>query len=137
MTQPDTPATVTPVGSDKKFAGSIWQVAPVIDPQTRLGNARISIPFAPELRPGGFAAAEIRAGTVNAPLLMMQGRVPVPEVRPALATRHASTLLMPPDAGVQPPALLAVVTWGRAPGTKPGQYRHRTKCLSSPFVADV
>ena len=22
-------------------------------------------------------------------------------------------------------------------GTKPGQYRHRTKCLSSPFVADV
>jgi RND family efflux transporter MFP subunit len=64
-----TPATVTPVGSTKSFQGSVWQVAPVIDPQTRQGEARISIPYAPELRPGGFASAEIRAGMVDAPLL--------------------------------------------------------------------
>jgi RND family efflux transporter MFP subunit len=64
-----TPATVTPVGSTKSFAGSVWQVSPVINPQTRQGEARISIRYAPELRPGGFATAEIRAGSVDAPLL--------------------------------------------------------------------
>lgn len=64
-----TTAAVTPVGSPKSFNGSIWQVSPIIDPQTRLGSARIAIPFAPELRPGGFASAEIRAGVANAPVL--------------------------------------------------------------------
>jgi RND family efflux transporter MFP subunit len=62
-------ATVIPVGSDKRFEGSVWQVSPVIDPQTRMGAARIAIPYAPELRPGGFASAEIRAGSVDAPVL--------------------------------------------------------------------
>ena len=66
---------------------------------------------------------------MNAPLLS-QGRVPVPEVRPALATRHASTLLMPPDAGVRAPALLAVVTWGRAPERSPASIgTGRNACL--------
>jgi RND family efflux transporter MFP subunit len=64
-----TPATVIPVGSAKAFQGSVWQVSPIIDPQTRLGTARISIHYALELRPGGFATAQIRAGTVDAPLL--------------------------------------------------------------------
>ena len=64
-----TPATVIPVGSAKAFQGSVWQVSPIIDPQTRLGTARISIRYALELRPGGFATAQIRAGTVDAPLL--------------------------------------------------------------------
>lgn len=64
-----TPATIIPVGSSKGFSGPIWQVSPTIDPQTRLGSARISVPYAPELRPGGFATAEIRAGMVTAPLL--------------------------------------------------------------------
>ncbi len=63
------PATVTPVGSDKSFTGQVWQVSPVIDPQTRQGSARIALPFAPELRPGGFASAEIAAGTTVAPRL--------------------------------------------------------------------
>lgn len=62
-------AAVTPVGSGKTFNGQVWQIAPVIDPQTRQGRARIALAYAPELRPGGFASVDILAGTVLAPLL--------------------------------------------------------------------
>lgn len=62
-------ATVTPVGSPRSFSGQVWQIAPVIDPQTRLGQARIALAYSPELRPGGFATAEIEAGSTVAPLL--------------------------------------------------------------------
>ena len=63
------PATVTPVGSASSYQGTVWQIPPVIDAQTRQGEARILVPYNRELRPGGFAAAEIRAGSVTAPLL--------------------------------------------------------------------
>jgi len=63
------PVTVTPVGSSQSYQGNVWQVQPVIDPQTRQGVARILIPYNAQLRPGGFASAEIRAGSVSAPLL--------------------------------------------------------------------
>jgi RND family efflux transporter MFP subunit len=63
------PATVTPVGSDRSFAGTVWQVAPVIDPESRLGDVRISVPYDPAMRPGGFADARINSGTTTAPLL--------------------------------------------------------------------
>ncbi|HEX8448982.1 MAG TPA: efflux RND transporter periplasmic adaptor subunit, partial [Allosphingosinicella sp.] len=63
------PVTVTPVGSSQSYQGSVWQISPVIDPQTRQGVARISIPYNPELRPGGFASAAIQAGATVAPLL--------------------------------------------------------------------
>ncbi|MGE3691377.1 MAG: efflux RND transporter periplasmic adaptor subunit [Novosphingobium sp.] len=62
-------AKVTPVGSEKTFEGQIWQLSPVIDPQTRQGIARIALSYAPELRPGGFASAVISSGAVVAPLL--------------------------------------------------------------------
>ena len=63
------PATVTPVGSQRSIAGSVWQVAPVIDPQSRLGDVRISVPYDSAMRPGGFAEAKITAGATTAPLL--------------------------------------------------------------------
>ncbi|HEX8215841.1 MAG TPA: efflux RND transporter periplasmic adaptor subunit [Allosphingosinicella sp.] len=63
------PVTVTPVGSTQSYQGSVWQISPVVDPQTRQGIARILVPYNRELRPGGFAAAEIRAGSMTAPLL--------------------------------------------------------------------
>ena len=62
-------ADVVPVGSSKTFTGQVWQVAPTIDPQNRQGTARIALPYAPELRPGGFATATIRSGTIVAPML--------------------------------------------------------------------
>ncbi|HYI41651.1 MAG TPA: efflux RND transporter periplasmic adaptor subunit [Allosphingosinicella sp.] len=63
------PVTVTPVGSQQSYQGSIRLISPIIDAQTRQGEALISIPFNRELRPGGFAAAAIQAGATVAPLL--------------------------------------------------------------------
>jgi RND family efflux transporter MFP subunit len=62
-------ATVTPVGSAQSFAGQIWQISPVIDPQTRQGVARISLAYDKALRPGGFASAKIVSGAAAVPLL--------------------------------------------------------------------
>ena len=62
-------AQVTPVGSDQGITGTVWQVAPVIDPQSRLGEVRISVPYTPAIRPGGYAEAKITAGGMTAPLL--------------------------------------------------------------------
>jgi len=66
---PGIAAKVTPVGSGQSFMGQVWQVSPVIDPQTRQGTARIALAYAPQLRPGGFAEVNITAGTVVAPQL--------------------------------------------------------------------
>ena len=63
------PATVTPVGTTEAVQGSVWQVSPVIDPQSRQGEARVAVPYSPALRPGGFASVEIVAGSTDAPLL--------------------------------------------------------------------
>ena len=62
-------AQVTPVGADHSVTGTVWQVAPVIDPQSRLGEVRISVPYDASMRPGGFAEARITAGTTTAPQL--------------------------------------------------------------------
>lgn len=63
------PASVTPVGTDRQFGGTIWQISPVINQQTRQGIARVSLPFDKALRPGGFASVEIKAGAMSAPVL--------------------------------------------------------------------
>jgi RND family efflux transporter MFP subunit len=63
------PAEVVPVGTTKTFKGEVWQVSPVIDPQTRQGIARVALSYDPALRPGGFASARIVAGASVAPLL--------------------------------------------------------------------
>jgi len=63
------PAQVTPVGSSVSIVGHVWQVAPTIDPQSRLGEVRIAVPYSPAMRPGGYAQASITAGTTTAPVL--------------------------------------------------------------------
>lgn len=67
--KPGNSATVTPVGSSTGFAGRVWQVSPVVDPQTRQGTVRIAIPYNRATRPGGFASATIVSGAATAPLL--------------------------------------------------------------------
>ena len=64
-----TTAEIRPVGTDRTFTGSVWQISPTISQQDRQGTARIALPFAPGLRPGGFATATIASGTVVAPIL--------------------------------------------------------------------
>ena len=60
---------VTPVGTDKVLTGQIWQISPVIDPQSRQGIARISLGYDRALRPGGFASARIQSGTSEVAVL--------------------------------------------------------------------
>lgn len=62
-------ASVTPVGSAQSFAGQIWQISPVIDPQTRQGVARVALSYDKALRPGGFASTKIVSGAADLPLL--------------------------------------------------------------------
>lgn len=62
-------ASVTPVGATRNFPGQVWQVAPVVDPQTRQGTVRIAISYNREIRPGGFAQASITTGAAQAPVL--------------------------------------------------------------------
>lgn len=62
-------ATVTPVGGTRGFAGQIWQISPVIDPQSRQGIARVALAYDKALRPGGFASARIVSGAADVPLL--------------------------------------------------------------------
>ena len=63
------PAKVTPVGAPAPVVGRIWQLSPVIDPQSRQGMARIALAYAPQIRPGGFATVDINSGLVVAPVL--------------------------------------------------------------------
>lgn len=60
-------ATVTPVGSPNHYAGTIWLLEPVIDPQTRQGTARILLPAGPDIRAGGFANVVISGGQSDRP----------------------------------------------------------------------
>ncbi len=60
---------VTPVGGSQSYDGRIWQIAPVIDPQSRQGNARIALAYHRDLRPGGFATARIVSGMADMPVL--------------------------------------------------------------------
>jgi RND family efflux transporter MFP subunit len=62
-------ATVTPVGSSERFAGNIWLLEPVIDPQSRQGVARIALPRADALRAGGFATVVIEGAQAQRPLV--------------------------------------------------------------------
>jgi HlyD family secretion protein len=63
------PAVVTPVGSQQTYQGQVWQISPLIDPQTRQGEARIAVPYNRDLRPGGFAQAVLETSTSVVPLL--------------------------------------------------------------------
>lgn len=67
--RPGARASVVPVGTAQGFAGTVWQVAPVVDPSTRQGIARIALRYDPALRPGGFASARIVAGASTVPQL--------------------------------------------------------------------
>lgn len=62
-------ATVTPVGTALRLVGHIWQISPVIDPNTRQGMVRVAMPFNAALRPGGFASVSLGGRDAQVPLL--------------------------------------------------------------------
>jgi len=53
------PVNVRITGSSRPYAGRVRLLGAVIDPQTRLGIARVSLAADPDLRPGAFARAEV------------------------------------------------------------------------------
>ncbi|MHA6318476.1 efflux RND transporter periplasmic adaptor subunit [Altererythrobacter sp. CAU 1778] len=62
-------AEVIPVGTERTFTGQVWQLAPTISETDRQGTARIALAYDRALRPGGFATAKIKSGTMTAPIL--------------------------------------------------------------------
>lgn len=63
------PAEVKPVGSARSFTGHVWQIAPVINAQTRQGQVRIALSYDKALRPGGFATGDLHTGVRVVPVL--------------------------------------------------------------------
>ncbi len=62
-------AVVTPVGSTQEYAGTVWMLEPAIDPQTRLGIARVALPASHDLRVGGFANVVIDGAIRQRPVV--------------------------------------------------------------------
>lgn len=57
-------------GVPQAFIGKVWQIGAIIDPLTRQGTVRISLPAADQnLRPGAFARADIRVGNTAGTIL--------------------------------------------------------------------
>lgn len=70
---PGMPATVTSQ-STGPVSGTVRIVTQMVDPTTRLGYARISVPWSSGLRPGMFASGAIDAGSQSA-LLVPQSAI--------------------------------------------------------------
>nr|WP_295372307.1 efflux RND transporter periplasmic adaptor subunit [uncultured Sphingosinicella sp.] len=62
-------AVVTPVGTTQSFTGTVWQISPIINEQSRQGVARVALSYDRALRPGGFASVNIVSGSQQAPVL--------------------------------------------------------------------
>jgi RND family efflux transporter MFP subunit len=62
-------ALVFLTGIAKPFEGRVRLLGAIIDPQTRLGEIRISLAPDPALRPGAFARSEVVVGSAQRPVL--------------------------------------------------------------------
>lgn len=63
------PAAVYLTGLQTPFAGRVWLLGAVIDPQTRLGEIRIALAPDPALRPGAFARGSVVVNKAERPVL--------------------------------------------------------------------
>jgi HlyD family secretion protein len=62
-------ANIYMTGVDKPFKGKVRLLGAIIDPQTRLGEARVALQPDPLLRPGAFARGEVVVGKGEKPIL--------------------------------------------------------------------
>jgi RND family efflux transporter MFP subunit len=65
----DQPVDVYVTGIATPFEGTIRLLGAVIDPQTRLGEVRVTLKPDPRLRPGAFARGEANIGEADRPIL--------------------------------------------------------------------
>jgi HlyD family secretion protein len=63
------PATVRLTGLPQAFEGRVRLLGAIIDPQTRLGEIRISLKPDPALRPGAFARGTVSVGKAMRPVV--------------------------------------------------------------------
>lgn len=63
------PATVYLTGLARPFDGKVRLLGAIIDPQTRLGDIRVTLQPDPALRPGAFARAEVTIAKARRPVL--------------------------------------------------------------------
>jgi HlyD family secretion protein len=63
------PATVYLTGVDRPFTGTVRLLGAIIDPNTRLGDIRITLKPDPSLRPGAFARAQVSVDKAQRPVL--------------------------------------------------------------------
>jgi HlyD family secretion protein len=63
------PATVRLTGLPQAFEGHVRLLGAIIDPQTRLGEIRISLKPDPALRPGAFARGMVSVGNAMRPVV--------------------------------------------------------------------
>lgn len=63
------PATVYLTGLSRPFEGRVRLLGAIIDPQTRLGDIRITLQPDPALRPGAFARADVIIAKARRPVL--------------------------------------------------------------------
>jgi HlyD family secretion protein len=64
--RPGTAAVIT-LPSGIQLTGDVRLVSPSVDPQTKLGRARVRLPVHPQLRAGGFARAQFQRATRPVP----------------------------------------------------------------------
>jgi RND family efflux transporter MFP subunit len=62
-------AEVRITGVATPFKGTVRLLAAVIDPMTRLGEIRVTLPKDPNLRPGAFARGEVKVGSDVRPIV--------------------------------------------------------------------
>jgi RND family efflux transporter MFP subunit len=62
-------ADVYITGVTTPFHGVVRLVSAVIDPATRLGEVRVSLQQAPDLRPGAFARGDVKIGSESRPIV--------------------------------------------------------------------
>jgi HlyD family secretion protein len=62
-------ASIYMTGVEKPFKGKVRLLGAIIDPQSRLGEARIALQPDPLLRPGAFARGEVVVGKGEKPIL--------------------------------------------------------------------
>jgi RND family efflux transporter MFP subunit len=63
------PVDVYLTGIPTGFKGKVRLVSAVIDPATRLGEVRVSLPQHPDLRPGAFARGDVQVGSAMLPIV--------------------------------------------------------------------
>lgn len=62
----DEKTTVT-LPSGQALAGTVRRISPRVDPRTKLGRVRVSLPLDPQLRAGGYARATFKRTTAAVP----------------------------------------------------------------------